>query len=75
MYTRVFPEVHLATAQLRADPSFSLADYVRTLDLLYFGSIGLMVLGGLVSVFGLIGRLEAALRDRFKPSPPPSKRK
>lgn len=72
MYTRVFPEVHMASAQLRADSSVTLADYVRTLDLLYFGSIGLMVLGGLVSVFGLIGRLEAALRDRLKPPPPPS---
>ncbi len=75
IYTRVFPEVHQATAQLRADPSLSLADYVRTLDLLYFGSIGLMVLGGLVSVFGLIGRLESALRERLKPPPPPVKRK
>lgn len=75
VYTRVFPEVHTAAAQLQVDPSLSLADHVRTLDLLYFGSIGLMVLGGLVSIFGLIGRLEIALHDRFKNPPPPPKRK
>ncbi len=75
VYTRTLPEVQTVAIELKADPSVSLADHLRTLDLLYFGSIGLMVLGGLVSVFGLIGRLEATLRDRMKPVPPPPKRK
>ena len=74
IYTRTLPEVQVVAIQLKADPSVSTAQHLQTLDMLYFGSIGLMVLGGLITVFGLIGRLEAIIAARGKPSPP-SKRK
>lgn len=70
VYTRTLPEVQVVASQLKADPSVSTAQYLQTLDMLYFGSIGLMVLGGLITVFGLIGRLEASIMAKVKPSPP-----
>lgn len=73
VYTRTLPEVQVIVVQLKADPSVSTAQHLQTLDMLYFGSIGLMVLGGLITVFGLIGRLEASIMARVKPSPPKRK--
>ncbi len=70
VYTRILPQVQEVATQLKADPSVSTAQHLQTLDMLYFGSIGLMVLGGLISVFGLIGRLEASIAAKMKPSPP-----
>ncbi len=70
VYTRILPQVQEVASQLKADPSVSTAQHLQTLDMLYFGSIGLMVLGGLISVFGLIGRLEVSIAAKMKPSPP-----
>ena len=79
IYSRTLPEVNLATAQFRIDPTVSALEYLRTLDLLYFGAISLMVLGGLLTVSGLIGRLQASVLDRVKSGPqmktsPPKRR-
>ncbi len=74
VYTRTLPEVQVVAIQLKADPSVSTAQHLQTLDMLYFGSIGLMVLGGLITVFGLIGRLETSIMARVKPSPPPKRK-
>jgi len=74
VYTRALPEVQIVASQLKADPSVSSPEHLQTLDMVYFSSIGLMVLGGLISVFGLIGRLEASIAAKMKPSPPSKRR-
>lgn len=39
---------------------------VESLLLLFFGSIGLMMLGGLLTVFGLLGRITARIKSNVK---------
>lgn len=73
VYTDTFPQMQTIGAQLSADPSLSMAQFVQTLSLLYYGSVGLMALGGLVSLFGLIGRFTHAVAP--KPAAPPPKRR
>ncbi len=43
--------------QLSAHSSPTLAQEAQSLHILFFGSIGVMMLGGLLTVFGLIGRM------------------
>ena len=74
IYTRTLPEIQIAAIQLKADPSLSGAEHIQTLDLLYFGAISLMVLGGLLSVSGLVGRFQASVRDRLKGASQPKRR-
>ncbi len=74
IYTRTLPEIQIAAIQLKADPSLSGAEHIQTLDLLYFGAISLMVLGGLLSVSGLVGRFQASVRDRLKVASQPKRR-
>ena len=74
IYTRTLPEIQIATAQWKVDPSLSAAEHIQTLDLLYFGAISLMVLGGLLSVSGLVGRFQASVRDRLKTASQPKRR-
>jgi len=74
IYTRTLPEIQIATAQWKVDPSLSAAEHIQTLDLLYFGAISLMVLGGLLSVSGLVGRFQASVRDRLKAASQPKRR-
>jgi hypothetical protein len=73
LYTDTLPQMQTIAVQLSADPSPSMAEFVRTLSLLYYGSVGLMGLGGLVSLFGLIGRFTHAVTP--KPVAPPPKRR
>jgi hypothetical protein len=51
-------------AQLSDRAAAGLSDQVQTLYTLYFGSISLMMLGGLLTVFGIFGRM--AVRPRKK---------
>jgi len=74
IYTRTLPEIQIATIQWKVDPSLSAAEHIQTLDLLYFGAISLMVLGGLLSVSGLVGRFQASVRDRLKTASQPKRR-
>ena len=74
IYTRTLPEIQIATIQWKVDPSLSAAEHIQTLDLLYFGAISLMVLGGLLSVSGLVGRFQASVRDRLKTASQPRRR-
>jgi len=74
IYTRTLPEIQIATVQWKVDPSLSAAEHIQTLDLLYFGAISLMVLGGLLSVSGLVGRFQASVRDRLKAASQPKRR-
>ena len=74
IYTRTLPEIQIATVQWKVDPSLSAAEHIQTLDLLYFGAISLMVLGGLLSVSGLVGRFQAGVRDRLKTASQPKRR-
>jgi hypothetical protein len=74
IYTRTLPEIQIAAVQWRVDPSLSAAEHIQTLDLLYFGAISLMVLGGLLSVSGLVGRFQASVRDRLKAASQPKRR-
>ncbi len=69
LYTRTLPELQVAAVQLKSDPSVAGAEHLQTLDLLYFGSISLMVLGGLLTVSGLIGRFHTSVIDRMKNTP------
>ncbi len=72
LYTNTLPQIQTVALQLSSEPSPGTAQHLQTLDLLYFGSIGLMVLGGLVSLFGLIGRLTRVVAPK---TPLPPKRK
>lgn len=53
-------------AQLSAHSSPTLAQEIQSLHILFFGSIGVMMLGGLLTVFGLIGRLTGRLTTSTK---------
>ena len=44
-------------ARLSATSSPTLGEEVQSLHILFFGSIGLMMLGGLLTLFGLMGRV------------------
>lgn len=72
LYTNTLPQIQTVALQLSSEPSPATTQHLQTLDLLYFGSIGLMVLGGLVSLFGLIGRLTRVVAPK---TPPPPKRR
>ena len=74
VYTQTLPEIPTAALQFRSDPSVSGAEHIQTLDLLYFGAISLMVLGGLLTVSGLLGRFQASVRDRLKAASQPKRR-
>lgn len=51
-----------------------LSDQVQTLYTLYFGAISLMMLGGLLTVFGIFGRMASRKRKEYavSSSPPES---
>lgn len=49
--------------QLAADSPAFTAEHLRTLHVLYSGSIALMVLGGVVALFGLLGRARRPARQ------------
>jgi uncharacterized membrane protein YidH (DUF202 family) len=53
-------------ARLSATSNPTLGDDLRSLHTLFFGSIGLMLLGGLLIVFGLLGRALAGTHTRKK---------
>lgn len=72
LYSNTLPQITTVAIQMSSEPSPSTAQHLQTLDLLYFGSIGLMVLGGLVSLFGLIGRATRAVAP--KSTTPPRRR-
>lgn len=44
-------------ARVSATSSPTLGEEVQSLHILFFGSIGLMMLGGLLTLFGLMGRV------------------
>ncbi|MDQ7820017.1 MAG: hypothetical protein QN173_01830 [Armatimonadota bacterium] len=75
VYTRTLPQIQQAVAQLAADPGLITAERLQTLDQLYFGSVGLMGLGGMLAVFGLIGRIGASLAGHRNRAGAPPRRK
>jgi hypothetical protein len=75
VYTRTLPQIQQAAARLAADPDLITAEHLQTLDQLYFGSVGLMLLGGMLAVFGLLGRIGAAVAaSRNRPGVPPRRK-
>ncbi len=71
VYTRTLPQIQQVAAQLAADPTLVTVERLQTLDQLYFGSVGLMLLGGMLAVFGVIGRISASVAGlRNRPGPP-----
>ncbi|OLD53484.1 MAG: hypothetical protein AUI83_08810 [Armatimonadetes bacterium 13_1_40CM_3_65_7] len=74
VYTQTLPEIPTAALQFKSDPSLSGAEHIQTLDLLYFCAISLMVLGGLLTVSGLLGRFQASVRDRLRAASQPKRR-
>ncbi len=72
LYSNTLPHLTTVAMQMTSEPSPTTAQHLQTLDLLYYGSIGLMVLGGLVSLFGLIGRVTRVVAP--KPTTPPRRR-
>lgn len=62
--------------QLSGESPVFAAEHVQTLTILYSGSIALMVLGGLVALFGLLGRARRPARVRAPIRPPmPARRR
>jgi hypothetical protein len=75
VYTRTLPQIQQVAVQLAADPSLFTAERLQALDQLYYGSVGLMLLGGMLATFGLIGRIGAAVAGhRSRPGSPPRRR-
>ena len=52
--------------QLSGESPMFAAEYLQTLTSLYFGSIALMVLGGLVALFGLLSRARRPARNQVR---------
>ena len=60
LYTAAMPQwqqLQALIAQLSIPSSSGLGQQIQTLPTLYFGSIGLMMVGGLLTLFGLFGRM------------------
>ncbi len=60
LYATAVPQwlqMHDEIAQLAPPSAPSLSDHVQTLYTLYFGSISLMMLGGLLTAFAIFGRV------------------
>jgi hypothetical protein len=53
-------QIHAEIAELSGTATSGLTEQVQTLYTLYFGSISLMMLGGLLTLFGLFGRMASA---------------
>jgi len=52
-------QIHVEIAQLSGNAPSGLTEQVQTLYTLYFGSISLMMLGCLLTLFGVFGRMAA----------------
>ena len=50
-------QIQSQVQQLSANTSPTLGQELQSLHILFFGSIGVMMLGGLLTVFGLLGRM------------------
>ncbi len=50
-------QIQAEIAQLSANSTPGLDEHVQTLYTLYFGAISLMMLGGLLTLFGILGRM------------------
>lgn len=59
-----FERLQLDLGRISAESPGLAAQQMQTLWTLYSGSIALMVLGGLLAVSGLLGRLHAGIRRR-----------
>jgi hypothetical protein len=70
LYTEMLPQWERFQANITQlageSPAFA-ADYLQTLHILHSGSIALMVLGGLVALFGLLGRVRPSARQAARP--------
>ncbi len=53
-------QIQAEIAELSGKATAGLSEQVQTLYTLYFGSISLMMLGGLLTLFGLFGRMTSA---------------
>lgn len=67
VYVSAMPQWVQIQDQIARLPSSSgpaLGEDVQSLHILFFGSIGLMMLGGLLTLFGVIGRVMAGPKKR-----------
>jgi hypothetical protein len=57
-------QIQTQVTQLSTNASPALGQEVQSLHTLFFGSIGLMMLGGLLTVFGLLGRMTTGTKRK-----------
>ena len=68
LYAVTVPEwvqIEAQIVQSSANSNPGLGEQVHTIQTLFFGSIGLMMLGGLLALFGLLGRFTMNMRKKW----------
>ena len=57
-------QIHTEIARLSANSTAGLDEHVQTLYTLYFGAISLMMLGGMLTLFGILGRITSTTKRK-----------